>query len=1064
MLQLRLFGDFELCYQGEVVTTVNHAREQSLLAYLVLHAGVPQSRQHLAFLFWPDATESQARNNLRNLWHKLRQALPETERLLWADTQTVQWRPQIPCTVDVIDFERATTQAATRAELEAVAQLYRGDLLPSCYFEWIEPYRQRLRQQALTVLARLLDLLEDSRDYQIAITYGRHLQQLEPLDEEIYQRLMRLHAAAGDRAGALTVYRSCVATLQEELGVSPSPATEQLYLRLLNSSVDPPIRREPKREQLALVGRQAEWRKLLDGWIAAASGNPSCVVLAGEAGVGKTRLAEELLNWVSDQGYAVVKAHSYAAEGALAYAPVVTWLRSAPTNRHLSTLEPIWLSEVARLLTELLLQFPTLPVPRPMTEGWQRQHLFEALARAILTLGEPILLFLDDLQWSDRDTLEWLHYLLRRQQTQGGPRLLLLGTERSEEITSGHPLTALLEGLRRSNQVTQIEIGPLNEAETVSLAKTVFEQALTSAQAAQLYAETEGNPLFVVETMRARQGDNARLDPESQPHASQSTVSPLPQKVQVVIDTRLGQLTANAREVAGLAAAVGREFTFAILARASSQSEENLVGSLDELCQRRIVRERSAEIYDFSHDKLREVAYRTLSTARRRMLHRRIAEAIIALHGERLDPVSGQVATHYELSGLPEQAIPYYQRAAEAAQRLYANAEAIHYYSRAAALLAASPSPSPKLTITLHESLGDLLHLTGQHEKAEAAFRQALAHVQADELIQQARLLRKIGNCAVATRRFELAADTFEMAIAKLGPQQEPSDDEWWQEWFAIRLVQTMAYYWHGRPAQMRMLIEETRPFFEKYAKPKHRAGLYQALAALGMREDRYLLTEETMGYVEAWLAAQQLVDSPSELAHAIFNNGFSWLWYGDLDKAQQQLDKALRLAQQIGDIVVEARCLTYLTILYRKRGMLDQVELFVAQSLAVASIADKPEYIASAKANEAWLAWRQGNHAAALTSAQVAMDLWRELSGRLNTSLQWPALWTLVALAVEEGELPLAVEYSRRLLDPDQTRMPEPLADLLEEVIRAEERGDEQSLSVFLQKALILAQEMLYL
>src|SRR5690349_9031006 len=137
MLQLRLFGDFELCYHGEVVTTVNHAREQSLLAYLVLHAGVPQSRQHLAFLFWPDANESQARNNLRNLWHKLRQALPETERLLWADTQTVQWRPQIPCAVDVIDFERAATQAATRAELEAVAQLYRADLLPSCYSEWI---------------------------------------------------------------------------------------------------------------------------------------------------------------------------------------------------------------------------------------------------------------------------------------------------------------------------------------------------------------------------------------------------------------------------------------------------------------------------------------------------------------------------------------------------------------------------------------------------------------------------------------------------------------------------------------------------------------------------------------------------------------------------------------------------------------------------------------------------------------------------------------------------------------------------------------------------------------
>jgi DNA-binding SARP family transcriptional activator len=181
-LQIRLLGDFQLLYQGELVTTVNQLRQQSLLAYLVLHHGVPQMRHHLAFLFWPDTTEVQALTNLRNLLHKLRQALPNPEHLLQADTQTIQWRPEISYTIDVVEFEATSSQAVTQAELEEAIQLYRGDLLPSCYDDWIIPAREQLRQRAIAALLRLLDLLEEARGYRAALGYGQQFNESACLD------------------------------------------------------------------------------------------------------------------------------------------------------------------------------------------------------------------------------------------------------------------------------------------------------------------------------------------------------------------------------------------------------------------------------------------------------------------------------------------------------------------------------------------------------------------------------------------------------------------------------------------------------------------------------------------------------------------------------------------------------------------------------------------------------------------------------------------------------------------------------------------------------------------
>src|SRR5260221_2769153 len=475
-LHLRLLGDFSLLYNDQQVTNLNTTRLRSLLTYLVLHRDVPQQRQHLAFLFWPDATEAQARNNLRQLLHQLRQAFPDVEHFLFADAHILHWHPVTPCYLDVAAFEQTLTlaDAATRqhdqhalqAALEQADSLYRGELLPDCYDEWILPERDRLRQRHLQVLEQLLRLFEVQGDNVTAIRYAQRLLGLDPLSEDLYRRLMRLFALNNDRASALHVYHTCVTTLQRELGVDPDPATREAYERLMQHET-PVIPARAQQTLLAatpmLIGRKQEWQALHEVWHAASAGEPRFVLVTGEAGIGKSRLAEELLLWASQQGAVTAKTRSYAAEGQLSLAPVTDWLRSDGLRSKLGQLDEVWLTEVVRLLPELLTERPDLLHYGSVTEYGQRQRFFEALALAILLTPQPLLLLIDDLQWCDQETLAWLHFLLRFDPT---ARLLVIGCAREEELPPHHALRTLLLHLRTTTGVTEITLQTLDAAET----------------------------------------------------------------------------------------------------------------------------------------------------------------------------------------------------------------------------------------------------------------------------------------------------------------------------------------------------------------------------------------------------------------------------------------------------------------------------------------------------------------------------------------------------------------------------------------------------------------------
>ena len=687
-MQVWLLGDFELHYNGDTVTTINSARLQSLLAYLLINRSSPQLRHHIAFQFWPDTTEAQARTNLRKLILLLRRALPDADSFLHVTNKSVQWRPEAALDLDVARFEQGCAAQESPQAWQTAVNLYRGQLLPSSYDDWILPVRERLHQMYVETTDRLIDRFETEHDFQQAIHYAQHLLRQEPLREPTYRKLMRLYMSLGERSSALRIYHSCTTNLRRELDVEPSAETQALYQQLMgvktaHSPSLPETAPFPTEVPVApttasIFGRVAEWQELISLWSNLTPPQSRFVLITGEAGIGKSHLAEQYLHWANKRGVTVARTRSWSGEGRLAYTAVADLLRSEGLRPQITDLNDVWLEHISRLLPELREEKPHLPIPAPLQEDWQRQQFFEALTRAVTAHHKPLLMLFDDLQWSDGQTLEWLHFVLRYRYDQP---LLVVGAARVGAMVDNEALTRLLLSLRQNDQMSEIELRPLDQEDVAMLASQVTGQELDLELAEQLYRRTEGNPLFVVEAVRA----GIRLDENEQAReeTASDVVDSMPPKIKAVIQSRFTQLSPLAQELASIAAVIGRSFTFSVLAGAAEHDESALIIGLDELWRRRVVRELEAATYDFSHDYIREFVYEYLSPIRRRILHQRVAHALEEVYRDKTEEVYGELAVHYEHARADEQATVYRLRAGQSALDNYAFEDAIRHFQRA---------------------------------------------------------------------------------------------------------------------------------------------------------------------------------------------------------------------------------------------------------------------------------------------------------------------------------------------------------------------------------------------
>ncbi len=304
-LRIHLLGDFQVIYGDQLLLNFSSPRLQELLAYLLLHRDAPQSRRYIAFSLWPDSTEKQAHTNLRYLLHSLRQTLPEPDYFLSADSLTLQWCPDTPFTLDVADFETGVMEATTSTSLKKAIDLYRGELLPDCYDDWIQPNRERLREMSIEALERLIWLLEQEKDYLSAIRSAERLLHQDPLREGTYRHLMRLHALSGDRLGVVRTYQTCANVLKRELDIEVSPATQDAYQQFIQMKIPSTtfagVPFKPRSTNLPIpltsfIGREGQVDELRQLLLQRSDKGAATrlLTLTGPGGCGKTRLAIEV--------------------------------------------------------------------------------------------------------------------------------------------------------------------------------------------------------------------------------------------------------------------------------------------------------------------------------------------------------------------------------------------------------------------------------------------------------------------------------------------------------------------------------------------------------------------------------------------------------------------------------------------------------------------------------------------------------------------------------------------------------------------------------------------------
>ncbi len=762
---------------------------------------------------------------------------------IWVDTEAFEALVKEAFITD--DPQRAETL------LEEAASLYRGSyLLEALYSEWAAPRRDALQRAWVSMLLKLAQLQTEQKAYVQAIDTLDRLRTADPTNETALQHLMILLTHLDRRGEALQVYRRHVTMLKRDYESEPLPETAQLYESLLRKDIarlpslvkssspqeqesppSPPSPPHPfeqarqpftrpsfqlgRHNQSPLIGRQGELEIMRQVLLAAETGadtatrtlaaeplsrpssqqhtyssrpsRASFILLKGEPGIGKTRLAEELSLQAYTRGWTVAWSRSYEQEIAIPYRPWIELLRTllqgvndiaalqdmtslAKENSLLAPVPSFKLERLSAFLPELTPQTAPQRPPQRALHEQERIHLWEAtlgLLSAISSI-QPLLLVFDDLHWADDSTIELLTYLTHHLQNQ---RILFIGTCRDGELAPQQRLYTLIQDLHREQVITTISVHPLTQAQIGTLVAHLPQEMIERIQ-----EQAYGNPFFAEELARYIGGTTANEEEARLPDHSEQKITAhsgypphqhmphlpraqnnLPEAIAAVLERRLNKLIADCRQLLSKAAVLGGSFTFnQLLPMASEPTEDSVLDLLEEALQAGLLTEegRGAHItYHFWHPLIISHLYARLSAARRAQLHRKAAEAIKAAHDPASDETKIAATIFYHLShggGSPQQLAHYAELAGHHAYALSAYAEAQHYYLQA--LLALMNKAGDNAADIAIEHLSDISPL----DLAQAATLDPL---------YACRLLEYIAECSLTQGNFEDARSLYQCIL-----------------------------------------------------------------------------------------------------------------------------------------------------------------------------------------------------------------------------------------------------------------------------------------------------------
>ena len=618
------------------------------------------------------------------------------------------------------------------------------------------------------------------------------------------------------------------------------------------------------------VGRESQLDRLGQLWKEAAAGELRVALLAGEPGVGKTRLAAELARRVHDEG-AVVLAGRCDEDLGVPYQPFVEALRHfVDHGDRLADRLGRYGGELARLVPEVGERVAGLPTPLRSDPETERYRLFDGVAAwlAAASNDEPLLLLLDDLQWAAKPTLMLFRHVVRA----GGGRVLVLGVYRDSELTHDHPLVDLVADLRRQAVVERLsltgldDVGVRNLVEAAS-GQTLDEAGLALAQA--IYEETEGNPFFVREVLRhlAETGGVQRREGVWTTELPVEQLG-IPEGVREAVGQRLSRLSGETNRALRVAAVVGPEFELSVVRVAGDLSEESLLSAVEEAADARLVTEVSATRFRFAHALVRATLYESLTSARQVALHRKAAEAIETVHEGALDDYVPALAHHWAKASAPvtdaTRAVEYAQRAGDRALAQLAHDEAARYYTSGLELLeAGGAEPGDVRRLELLLGRGE-----AQRRAGDPGYRQTL--------LDTAQLAKHIGDARALAR---------------------------------AALANTLGYMWSAFAVDAeRVEVLESAIAAVGEEEPALRARL---LATLGLElawqpdpTRRLALSQEALQIARA-------LDDPATLAHVLLARDYTITDPENVEERLAGTEELLAIAERLGDPVIASRALS---------------------------------------------------------------------------------------------------------------------------------------------------------
>ncbi|HET9477600.1 MAG TPA: AAA family ATPase [Dehalococcoidia bacterium] len=1063
-VRVHLLGRFEVKAGDRVIIDQCWPRRKAkaLLKHLAINVdGHWIHREQLLDALWPELEPAAADHNFRQNLHYLRQAFEEHGLVAPVVTAAQSMVGLAPETwVDVEAFREAH-QAARQVRTDPkryvdALKLYGGDLLPEdIYEEWTQAPREELKGLRRQLVLDLASLHELRGEGEAAIQRLEALVRLDQLDEEAHRGLIQLYAVSGNRQRAQRQFERCRDALQRELGVEPSEETEAIHQRVLEGRLRTVAKTVPPGG--TFIGRARELGVLLAGLEKALHGRGVLFMLVGEAGIGKTRTAEEIAVHAYLRGAQVIWGRCYEGEGASAFWPWVQVLRTCMRENTAEDLRSMMGSGAAQLLNLLpelrgtLPELPTAPagpaapvsgLPEPFIDIEQaRFRLFDSVGTFLSNMAkrQPLVLVLDDLHCADELSLLLLQFLAGMV---ADTRLLVLGTYRDTELTPDHPLSTSVAVMERRHPGHTIHFEGFSEEEVAQMMQASTGQEQKMRVTGAVFEQTGGNPLLVHELSRVLLAAGL---PE------QALDSPgwgiaLPRGAQAVILHSMYRLSGPCQQVLAAAAVAGKEFDLRLLSRLAGLPGLGLHEAIDEAISAQVIVRFPGNPghFAFRHTLLREALYGHLPAIRRAHLHRVVGETLEQIYGTEAEHHAAELAHHFLAAapaGTATAAVQYARMAADHALALFAYEEAARLYQKALDVASAEDGFDDIWLCELLLSLGHAKWDAGDPAAGKEAFLAAgVCARQRGDYAQLARAALGCGRSLTSLGTVDQPhVDFLEEALAGL-PDEETSLRA------MVMASLARALYWSPnedrRSTLSREAVDLSRQGGDKLVLAHVLDAAWVALWRPDNPKERLELATEMLQLADAardqarahqghrWRmiaflelgdmdAARRESQEQARIAHELRHSAqlenaaviaAMWaLFEGRLDEAEQLANEALISAQSAHDRAAAEQFGAQTVALFRERGRLHEIEPVVR------AFADQNPAVAAWRAVLAWVYSELGKE------PEARAELGRLADGEfasLHRDYTWLLAMSLLADVCEfVGDHPRAASLYRQLL-----------------------------------------------